>query len=159
MIGDLAFFYDMNALGNRHLGKNLRILLVNNGTGTEFRQYGHPAESFGEEANRFISAGGHFGIQSRVLVKHYAEDLGFDYFSAANKEQFLSVYEPFLHPEVTEKPMLFELFTNSDDESKALELMVNIEKNLKSAAKNKLTGIARNILGQKGVELIKKIQS
>ena len=36
VIGDLAFFYDMNALGNRHFGKNVRILLVNNGKGCEF---------------------------------------------------------------------------------------------------------------------------
>jgi hypothetical protein len=36
-IGDLAFFYDMNALGNRHVGGNLRILLVNNNLGVEFR--------------------------------------------------------------------------------------------------------------------------
>ena len=158
VIGDLAFFYDMNALGNRHLGKNLRILLVNNGTGIEFRQYGHPAESFGKEADRFISAGGHFGNQSPVLVKHYAEDLGFEYLSAANKEQFLSVHERFLHPDVTDKPMLLEVFTNSNDESKALELMVNIEKDLKFAAKNKLKGFARNVLGQKGIEMIKKIQ-
>lgn len=158
IIGDLAFFYDMNALGNRHVGKNLRVLLVNNGTGTEFRQYGHPAESFGEEADRFISAGGHFGKQSPVLVKHYAEDLGFEYLSAANKEQFLSVYERFLNQEVTDKPMLFEVFTNSDDESKALELMVNIEKDRKSTATNKLKGLARNVLGKKGVDLIKIIK-
>lgn len=29
VVGDLSFFYDMNSLGNRHLGKNIRILLVN----------------------------------------------------------------------------------------------------------------------------------
>lgn len=28
ILGDLAFFYDMNVLGNRHVGKNIRILLV-----------------------------------------------------------------------------------------------------------------------------------
>ena len=26
--GDLAFFYDMNVLGNRHVGRNVRILLL-----------------------------------------------------------------------------------------------------------------------------------
>ena len=29
-LGDLAFFYDMNVLGNRHFGNNVRILLINN---------------------------------------------------------------------------------------------------------------------------------
>ena len=30
MIGDLAFFYDMNALRIRHIGNNVRIMLLNN---------------------------------------------------------------------------------------------------------------------------------
>ena len=34
--GDLAFFYDMNVLGNRHVGRNIRILLVNNGKEQSF---------------------------------------------------------------------------------------------------------------------------
>ena len=38
IIGDLAFFYDLNSLGNRHIGRNLRILLVNNGLGFEFKK-------------------------------------------------------------------------------------------------------------------------
>lgn len=158
VIGDLAFFYDMNVLGNRHVGKNLRILLVNNGKGTEFRQYGHLAESFGEEADRFISAGGHFGKKSPVLVKHYAEDLGFEYFSAANKDQFEGVFDRFVQSQLTERPMLLEIFTNSDDESKALELMVNIEKDVKALAKDKLKSLARNFLGDKGVEILKKMK-
>ena len=29
VVGDLAFFYDMNALGNRHFPNNIRILLIN----------------------------------------------------------------------------------------------------------------------------------
>ena len=39
VVGDLAFFYDMNTLGSRHLGNNLRILLVNNGKGCEFTHH------------------------------------------------------------------------------------------------------------------------
>ena len=31
--GDLAFFYDLNALGIRHIKNNVRILLVNNNGG------------------------------------------------------------------------------------------------------------------------------
>lgn len=36
--GDLSFFYDQNALWNRHLGGNLRILLLNDHGGGIFRQ-------------------------------------------------------------------------------------------------------------------------
>lgn len=34
IVGDLAFFYDMNVVGNRHVGNNIRIMLINNGKGT-----------------------------------------------------------------------------------------------------------------------------
>ena len=36
VIGDLAFFYDMNALRLRHIGNNVHILLINNEGGSEF---------------------------------------------------------------------------------------------------------------------------
>ena len=65
----------MNVLGNRHVGRNVRILLVNNGKGTEFRNYMHPGAAFGEAADDYIAAAGHYGNKSRQLVRHYAEDL------------------------------------------------------------------------------------
>ena len=36
MIGDLAFFYDMNAMRLRHIKNNVHILLINNEGGSEF---------------------------------------------------------------------------------------------------------------------------
>ena len=54
-------------------------MLVNNGKGAEFRLYWHPAAAFKEDADAFMAAGGHFGNKSANLVKHYAEDLGFEY--------------------------------------------------------------------------------
>lgn len=37
IIGDLAFFYDMNAIGNRHIGNNVRIMMINNGLAKNLR--------------------------------------------------------------------------------------------------------------------------
>lgn len=153
VIGDLAFFYDMNAIGNRHVGNNIRILLVNNGKGTEFRQFNHKAAQFGQEADNFIAAAGHFGNKSTELVKHYANTLGFEYMSASTKEEFEEVYERFLVPEQTDKPMLFEVFTDSEEESKALEIITSLEISGNIKAKE----FARNILGKKGFEAAKKI--
>ena len=85
VIGDLAFFYDINSLGNRHVGNNVRIMIINNGLGVEFRNYGHPCSEFGEDANPFMAAAGHFGKQSATLVRNYAESLGYRYLSASNK--------------------------------------------------------------------------
>lgn len=153
VIGDLAFFYDINVMGNRHVGKNLRILLVNNGKGTEFRQYNHLAAHFGEDADEYIAAAGHFGNKSKVLVKHYAQDLGFEYLCATDKKEFEQVFERFLTTEITERPMLFEVFTNNSDESEALEAIMNIEENVKGKAKQ----FAKQVLGEKSLNILKKI--
>ena len=43
--------------------------------------------------------------------------------TASTKEDFLATYERFLTPEITDKPMLFEVFTTPEDEDVALELL------------------------------------
>lgn len=153
VFGDLAFFYDMNSLGNRHVGANLRIILVNNGRGTEFRNYNHPAARFGEDADLFMAAAGHYGRQSDMLVQHYAEDLGFEYLCAHTKEEYNRQLDRFLTPELTDRPMLFEVFTDSQDESDALYVINHIERSAKGEAKDKV----RKVLGDKGVATVKKL--
>lgn len=153
-VGDLSFFYDMNAIGNRHVGKNIRIALINNGRGTEFRNYNHNGAIFGaEETDRFVAAAGHFGKQSPELVKQYAENLGFEYLSASNKEEFLAVYERFLTPEITDRPMLLEVFTDSQEESDALKVMNTLETSVAGSAKNAV----KKLLGEQGIQTIKKV--
>ena len=151
--GDLAFFYDMNVLGNRHVGRNVRILLVNNGKGTEFRNYFHNGADFGEEADKFIAAGGHYGNKSHKLVRHYAEDLGYEYLSADTKEEYLQNLERFLTPEITGCPMLFEVFTNNEDESEAIRMM----RNLNISAKGILKETVKSMAGEKGIMTLKRI--
>lgn len=153
VIGDLAFFYDLNAIGNRHTGNNLRILLVNNGKGTEFRLYNHHASHFGNDGDEFVAAAGHYGNKSTTLIKNYSESLGFEYISASNKDEFEAVYSRFLEPTVTDKPMVFEVFTDSDDESDALKVMQRIEVSADGKAKQ----VLRKVLGQKGINTVKKI--
>lgn len=115
-VGDLAFFYDLNAIGNRHVGNNVRIILINNGRGVEFRKKDHPGSRFGMDADLYMAAAGHYGCQSKDLVKHYATDLGFEYLAASTKEEFDEVVERFLVPSLTEKPMLFEIFPDYEDD-------------------------------------------
>lgn len=125
-VGDLAFFYDLNSLGNRHVGNNVRIILINNGRGVEFRKKDHPGSRFGDEADLYISAAGHYGKQSCDLVKHYATDLGFEYLSAFNKEELDNVSARFLIPEVTDKPMLLEIFPHFEDDVDNLDRIRHI---------------------------------
>lgn len=149
VIGDLAFFYDMNVLGNRHLGNNIRILLINNGVGTEFKNYDHPAAKWHGEADMYMAARGHFGNKSHELVKAYVESLGFEYLSATSKEEFESVKSKFITGESLNKPMLLEVFTDSNDESEAIRMVRNIvkdERNLVEKVKDKFNSLVEKVV-------------
>lgn len=153
VIGDLAFFYDMNALGNRHIGNNVRILLVNNGVGTEFKLYQHPASKLGSEANRYIAAGGHYGRKSPELVRHYAEALGFEYHAVSSKQGFQEVLPRLVTTESLSCPILVEVFTEEERENEALWMINNIVK----SNTNKRKEIVKKVLGESVVRSIRKI--
>lgn len=152
-VGDLAFFYDLNALGNRHVAPNVRILLVNNGCGTEFKHYSHTASQFGDDANDFMAAAGHYGNRSESLVRGFVESLGFEYRSASNKEEFMDAAQEFFSATSGDKPMVLEAFTNPEDESEALRTMRSLAVSAVGAAKD----VARSILGDNAISALKKV--
>lgn len=153
VFGDLATFYDMNSLGNRHVGRNLRILVVNNGVGTEFKNYNHKAAAFGEDADAYMAAHGHYGNRSRELLRHYAGDLGFEYLCARSKEELLEAADRFTTSEMLDHSIVLEVFTDSSDESDALEAVYTIESNATEVAKE----VIRGVLGERGMTAAKKM--
>ena len=155
VVGDLAFFYDLNALGNRHMPSNFRLLLINNGRGQEFRNKDNLAyrAGLGDRTDDFIAAAGHFGYQSPELVKNFAQDLGFEYMTASNKEEFLHCMKRFVTPEITKSPMLLEAFTQTDQERDALQIFRSLE----ATAQGKAKQLARDVLGSKNIQAIKNI--
>lgn len=158
VFGDLATFYDLNVLANRHLGSNLRIMLINNGLGQEFKNYNHPGARFGEQTDDFIAAKGHNGKQSPLLMKHFTEDLGFEYLSANNKEEFSIAYPKFLNNRIGDKPLFFEVFTNSEEENEALYLIKHIEQPTdKEKIANSIKQTLKNTVGDKLINKIKKL--
>lgn len=128
VFGDLSFFYDLNALGNRHVKSNLRLVLINNGEGGEFVVPGNISDNAncGERVHDFIAARGHFGKQSKTLVKDYVTALGFEYFAVSSSEELASAI-----PKIVDKsstvPILVECFTNSEDDRRALSLVRAID--------------------------------
>ena len=145
--GDLAFFYDMNALGIRHIKNNIRVLLINNGGGAEFKvmtkNWKEPVE-----VNSFISACGHNGI-----AKGWAENCGFGYYEVSSKEDFHSVKDIFLS--YSYKPLLLEVITDGDSERKAIDIFreTNTFHSKSSGLKKAIT----SVIGEKGVNVIKEI--
>lgn len=156
-VGDLTFFYDMNSLGNRHIKNNIRLLVVNNGKGAEFRIYSHTAATFKEEADKYMAAAGHYGNKSKTLIKHYVEDLGFEYLTASTKEEFCEAMKRFTIPVLTERSMVFEVFTDSKDESDGIYAMNHIVSNLSGKTKDKAKEFIKSIAGENGLNKIKGI--
>ncbi len=150
-LGDLAFFYDMNALGNRHISNNVRIMVVNNGKGTEFRMYWHPAYQLGDDADKFVAAGGHYGNKSPKLIKSYVEALGYEYLSANNKAEFEKNYKTFISGNRHDKPMVFEVYTDNEDETRSITIMRSLLVDASYCTKQKIKGVAKSM-----VKLIKK---
>ena len=103
-----------------------------------------------------MAAGGHFGNKSANLVKHYAEDLGFEYISASSKEEFTNVYSRFVNPELTAKPILFEVFTNSSEENEALFTIRNMAEN-SAYKKQQIKKSIIKFVGPKLIKTVKKI--
>lgn len=158
MIGDLAFFYDMNVLGNKHVGNNVRIIIVNNGQGNEMRYSFSPAAALGEGGKQYLAAEGHFGKQSKLLVKHYAEDLGYEYVSASTKEEFLKYKEHFLSENHYDKPIIFEVFiADEKEEEEAYQLITSLERDQNFVLKQNLKTAVKSVIGKKGINTIKSI--
>lgn len=112
VIGDLTFFYDMNALWNRHLSPNLRILLLNNEGGAIMHL--PLKESLADVLSKHISAG------HKTSAKGWVESLGMKYLSASTEDECNTGVE-WLSDQNQEGPMVLEIFTKKEVDIKILK--------------------------------------
>jgi 2-succinyl-5-enolpyruvyl-6-hydroxy-3-cyclohexene-1-carboxylate synthase len=105
VIGDLSFFYDVNGLWNKHINKNLRILLVNNGGGEIFHLLPglNKAESLDE----------HISYRHNTGAKEWAMAMGFLYLSAENETELKENIITFVS-NTSDKPILLETKTSME---------------------------------------------
>ena len=113
LIGDLTFFYDMNALWNPQLGKNLRILLDNNGGGAIMHMPKRPQFAM-DLLPKYISAG------HNARAEAWAKDRGFVYYSARSAEELQKGIDALTDVNV-DGPILLEVFSNLFDDVKLLK--------------------------------------
>ncbi len=85
--GDISFFYDSNALWNKYLQLNFKIILINNGGGGIFRFISGPSGV--EELEEYFET-----VQDYKADK-LAETFGLDYFYADNEEEVNNVLPDF----------------------------------------------------------------
>ena len=148
IIGDLAFFYDMNSLGIRHIKNNVRILLINNNGGIEFKLHGGDKK----DIDRYIAAANHY-----ANAEGWATTCGFTYLSAHTTEEFEKNVHQFLNE--SEKPIVFEAFVSDKDESEAYNSFIeaNMTKNTKEQIKYGLKKTIKGLVGNDTYRTIRGI--
>jgi len=93
LVGDLSFFYDMNAIWNKNLNKNVRILLVNNNGSGLLRNHNLKAVT----------------SVHNTSAEGWVRSTCFEYMSAKSKEEFNDKLKYFMSTE-SDKPLFFEVF-------------------------------------------------
>lgn len=112
-IGDLSFFYDMNALWNTHFRSNVRILLLNNGGGEIFHTL--PGLDMSGRSHKFVTA------VHKTSARGWAEERGFLYQEVQDEEQLAVAMDLFTQPQTMDQPMLMEVFTNKNKDARLLK--------------------------------------
>ena len=110
LVGDLSFFYDMNALWNGHVTPNLRIVLLNNGGGAIFHAL--PGLDMEGDTRHFVTA------SHIASAAGWAESRGFTYLRATDFVSLLVSLDDLMDEEAT-APVLLEVFTEADEDAAA----------------------------------------
>lgn len=121
VIGDLSFFYDMNALWNGYVGANVRILLLNNGGGGIFHTL--PQLKMSGTSQKVI-----VGVHD-TSAQGWAEERGFRYFRVEDEAQLAEAMSVFTQPEPMETPLIMEVFANRNKDARLLKNYFNELKN------------------------------
>jgi 2-succinyl-5-enolpyruvyl-6-hydroxy-3-cyclohexene-1-carboxylate synthase len=105
ILGDLSFFYDSNALWNKYIRSNLRIIVIHNGGGNIFGMIKGPSDSpaFTE----------HFLAENTLKAEVLAKAFGLDYFKAENEAELENALDKFYSLE-QKKVALLEVFTDAE---------------------------------------------
>jgi len=104
LLGDLSFMYDSNALWNRNLSKNLRIVVINNDGGGIFRLLPGPSEQ--ECFEDFMEA------KHPVEIEKLAQAFGVTYFIAESQHELEQKFNSFID---TIGPSLLEIKTSNTE--------------------------------------------
>lgn len=112
-IGDLSFFYDMNALWNASVRPNLRILLLNNGGGEIFQSL--PGLEMNDRTHRFVTA------RHTATAEAWATARGFRYTAVRNADELQAAMADFTQPTETDAPLFIEVFTDKAEDVRLLK--------------------------------------
>lgn len=117
LLGDLSFFYNMNALWDNGSRGNVRILLLNNGGGEIFGSLqGAQLES---PVEKYVK-GSH-----RMSARSWAEANQFDYAAVHDMEELEAALPAFVQADQQANPQFMEVFTQPGEDIRLLNSYYN----------------------------------
>lgn len=148
IIGDLAFLYDMNSISIRHIKNNLRIIIINNNGGMEFKY----SKIDNEKRNEYIAAGNHY-----KNAEGWAETCGFEYLNAMSMDEFKECSDKLIKK--SERPIVLEAFVSDIDEADAYEALVNANRKMTVSGniKKEIKSSIIEVIGKENFDKIKNI--
>ncbi|MCR4769927.1 MAG: 2-succinyl-5-enolpyruvyl-6-hydroxy-3-cyclohexene-1-carboxylic-acid synthase [Bacteroidaceae bacterium] len=147
IIGDLAFFYDMNALRIRHIDKNVRILMINNHGGEEF-YYNHMWQ------DEFSDL--HTTARHNTTAEGWVKECGFEYISVHNKNEMDIAMNTFIDSN-HEKPVFIEFFSEMKDDADCIYKFYELSKPTEPKDfKRQIKDAVKGIIGKDVANSLKK---
>lgn len=149
VIGDLAFFYDMNALGINNIGSNVRILLLNNRGGEEF----YYNQVWKNKASDLHTTARHNNDAASWVMT-----AGLKYFPVSDKASFEDAITEFMDSE-NNCPILMEVFTEMKQDSAVIYDFYGLSRprSIKSEAIRKSKELIKATIGQEKAQRIADI--
>lgn len=147
IIGDLAFFYDMNSLRIRHINNNVRILFINNHGGEEFYYNG-----MWQNENSDL----HTAARHNTVGEGWIKSLGFTYLTANDKHSYKEALEKFMAAK-SDKPIILEVFTEMKSDSEEIYRFYGIHAPTDKTVMGQTKKAVKRIMGPERTAKIKKM--
>lgn len=149
IIGDLSFFYDMNAMRIKHMPKTARILMINNHGGGEFYY------NMGKKLDPTLDL--HTTARHNIEAKGWVESIGFIYLSARNASEYKQNLPKFLTVE-SESPIFMEVFTEMETDANETHRLhkMNQAETAKESIIRAGKDLIKSVIGQQTVSKLKR---
>lgn len=148
VIGDLAYFYDMNATRLRHIKPNVHILLINNEGGSEF----YFNRMWKDEYSDL-----HTTARHNTKAQAWVESNGFKYLSAHDDDSLEKAVDEFFNDD-KDKPVFLEVFTEMKKDSDEIYNFFDLSRprDIKSETIRRTKEFIKKTIGQEKAEKIAK---
>lgn len=140
VIGDLAFFYDMNALKLNSIGTNVHVLLINNQGGSEFyfnKTWRNESSDLHTTARHYTRAEG--WVKSNDII----------YLSAGDKESYRDALKTFMREDL-DKPVFLEVLSEMRKDAEVIHSFFDLSrpKDLQTETLRKSKELIKSTIGQ-----------